>query len=233
VRRVGALISYPENDPAGQLRAAVFRQGLEKRGWTIGRNLEIDYHWGLGDADWTRSAVQQLLRAVPDVILVNGGQAARAVQRATRTVPVIFIGGGDPVAAGYVQSLARPGGNMTGFTVIEQSPEPKMLELLEEIVPRVSRVAIMFNPDNPDLRQAFDAAAAAKNAVKVVATPVREPAEINAAIAGLGDEPNPGLIVLPDPTTNSQKLIAELAARYHLPAIHAVHAAAADGGLMS
>jgi putative ABC transport system substrate-binding protein len=173
------------------------------------------------------------LRAAPDVILANGGQAARAVQRATRTVPVIFIGGGDPVAAGYVQSLARPGGNMTGFTVIEQSLGPKMLELLEEIVPRVSRVAIMFNPDNPDLRQAFDAPAAAKNAVKVVATPVPEPAEINAAITGLGDEPNPGLIVLPDPATNSQKLIVELAARYHLPAIHAVHAAAADGGLMS
>jgi len=234
VRRVGVLMSYPENDPAGQLRATAFRQGLEKRGWTIGRNLQIDYHWGAGDADWMRSAVQQLLRPTPDVILANGGQAAGAAQRATRTVPDIFIAGGDPVAAGYVQSLARPGGNLTGFTVIEPSLGPKMLELLKEIAPPVSRVAIMLNPDNSDLWQAYFAAAAAKLALEVVATPVREPAEINAAITRLGGEPNPGLIVLPDPATNShRKLIVQLAARYHLPAIHALRAAAADGGLMS
>jgi putative ABC transport system substrate-binding protein len=165
VRRVGVLMSYPENDPAGQLRATAFRQGLEKRGWTIGRNLQIDYHWGAGDADWMLSAVQQLLRPTPDVILANGGQAAGAAQPATRTVPVIFIAGGDPVAAGYVQSLARPGGNLTGFTVIEPSLGPKMLELLKEIAPPVSRVAIMLNPDNSDLWQVYFAAGAAKLAL--------------------------------------------------------------------
>jgi putative ABC transport system substrate-binding protein len=234
VQRIGVLMGYPENDPAGQVRATAFRHGLEKRGWTIGRNLQIDYYWGAGDADWIRSAVQQLLRSTPDVILANGGQAAGAAQRATRTVPVIFIVGADPVAAGYVQSLARPGGNLTGFTVIEPSLGPKMLELLKEIAPRVSRVAIMFNPDNSDLWQVVDAAAAAKLAVEVVAAPVREAAEIDAAITMLGGEPNPGLIVLPDPATNShRKLIVQLAARYTLPAIHALRAAAANGGLMS
>jgi putative ABC transport system substrate-binding protein len=233
-RRVGVFMSYRESDPAGQLRATAFRQELEKRGWMIGRNLRIDYQWGIGDADWIRSEVEQLLRSTPDVILANGDPAARETQLATRTNPVIFIAGSDPVASGYVQSLARPGGNLTGFTVLEPTLGPKLLELLKEIAPRVRWVAVMFNPDNPGNWQLSDAAATAKLGVEVVATPVREPADIDAAMTKLGREPNAGLIVLPDPATNShRKLIVELAARYQLPAIHALRAATVDGALMS
>jgi len=240
VRRIGVLMSYPENDPAGQLRATAFRQGLEKLGWTVGRNLQIDYLWGVGDADWIQSAAVQLLRLAPSVILAIGDAAARTVQQSTRTVPVIFIAGSDAVANGLVQSLAHPGGNLTGFSVLEPSLGAKLLELLKEIAPSVARVAILFNQDNPGNRgvSASAAAAAPRFAVEVVAVPLRESneieAEIEAAMARWGREPDYGLIVLPDPSTNShRKLIIELAARHRLPAIHALRAATADGGLMS
>src|SRR5947208_10114044 len=115
MRRIGVLMLYPENDSEGQLRATSFRQGLQKLGWVVGRNVQIDFQWGLGDADWIRSAAAQLLRLAPDVILANGDAAARTVQQSTRTVPVIFIAGSDAVANGLVENLARPGGNLTGF----------------------------------------------------------------------------------------------------------------------
>jgi putative ABC transport system substrate-binding protein len=240
MRRVGVLMLYPESDPQGQLRATAFREGLEKLGWTVGRNLQIDFQWGLGDADWIRSAAAQLLRLAPDVILANGDPAARTVQQSTRTVPVIFIAGSDAVANGLVQSLAHPGGNLTGFSVLEPSLGAKLLELLKEIAPSVARVAILFNQDNPGNRgvSASAAAAALRFAVEVVEVPLRESdeieAEIEAAMAQWGREPDYGLIVLPDPSTNShRKLIIELAARHRLPAIHALRAATADGGLMS
>ena len=150
-RRVGVFMNYPESDPAGQLRATAFRQELEKRGWVVGRNLQIDYHWGIGDADFIRSAVEQLVRPPPDVILANGDASARDAQLTTRTIPVIFIAGADPVASGYVQSLARPGGNVTGFTVLEPSLGPKLLELLKEIAPRVRLVEVMFNPESNEI----------------------------------------------------------------------------------
>jgi putative tryptophan/tyrosine transport system substrate-binding protein len=240
MRRIGVLMQYPENDPAGQLRATAFRQGLEKLGWADGRNVQIDFQWGLGDADWIRSATAQLLRLAPDVILANGDAAARTVQQSTRAVPVIFIVGSDAVANGLVQNLAHPGGNLTGFTVFERSLGAKLLDLLKEIAPSVARVAIMFNQDNPGNRglSASAAAAAPRFPVEVVAVPLRESkeieAEIEAAMTQWGRESDYGLIVLPDPSTNShRKLIIELAARHRLPAIHALRAATADGGLMS
>jgi putative ABC transport system substrate-binding protein len=235
VRRVGVIMSYPENDPAGQARATAFRQKLENLGWAIGRNLHIDYRWGLGDADWMRSTATQLVEAAPDVIVANGDPAAQATQRASRTIPVVFIAGSDPVANGYVQSLAHPGGNLTGFTVLEPSLGAKLLELLKDIAPRTNRVSVMFNLDNPGNKQLFEAAVAATNlGVEVRAVPVRDSAEIETTMAKLGGEPNPGLIVLPDPKINShRKLMVELAARYRVPAIHALRSATADGALMS
>src|SRR5262249_2787355 len=146
MRRIGVLMLYPENDPQGQLRATAFRQGLEKLGWTVGRNVQIDFHWGLGDADWIRSAAGQLLRLGPDVILPHGRPAARTMQQSSRTVPVIFIAGSDPVADGLVPSLAHPAGNLTGLYVFDPSLGAKLLELLKEIAPHVMRVAIVFNP---------------------------------------------------------------------------------------
>ena len=236
MRRVGVLMLYVENDPEGQARARAFRQGLEKLGWTAGRNLQIDYHWGVGDGDWIRSAAAELLTRAPDVILANGGAAARAVQQATRTVPAIFIGGADPVADGFVQSLARPGGNMTGFTTLETSVGGKLLELLKGVAPRVTRVVVLINPDNPGSAQLSESAtsAAQKFGMDVVTVPISEAAEIEAVMMKWGGEPGVGLIVPPDPSTNTHRqLIVELAARYRLPAIHTLRAAAADGALMS
>jgi putative ABC transport system substrate-binding protein len=236
MRRIGVLMLYPENDPQGQLRAASFRQGLEKLGWSVGRNVQIDFQWGLGDADWVRSAAAQLLRLAPDLILANGDAAARIVQQTTRTVPVVFIAGSDPVAEGLVQSLAHPAGNLTGFLVLEPSLGAKLLELLKEIAPNVARIAILFNPDNAgNRRQAtWATAAASKLAIDVVTAPLREPAEIEAAMTEWGHDPTYGLVVLPDPSTTShRKLIVELAARHRLPTIHSLRAATADGGLMS
>jgi putative tryptophan/tyrosine transport system substrate-binding protein len=235
VRRVGVLMFYPESDPEGQLRAKTFRRELEKLGWTI-ENLQTDFRWGRGDADWTRSATTQLLNPPPDVIVANGPAAAKIVRQATHTVPAIFIGSSDPVADGLVRSFAHPGGNMTGFSVMEPSLGAKLLELLKEIAPRLARVAVLFNPDNHgnQLVYASAAAAAPSFGVEVVSAPWREATEIDRAISQWGRDPSHGLIVPPDPSTNSHRaLIIDLTARYRLPAIFALRAATAEGGLMS
>jgi len=235
MKRIGVLLLYPENDPEGQRRATALREGLQKLGWVEGHNVQIDLQWGLGDADWIRSTAAQLLRLAPDVILANGTPAARTMQQANRTVPVIFIAGSDPVLDGLVPSLAHPGGNLTGFYVFQPSLGAKLLELLKEIAPQVTRVAILSNPDaNPATWFASAAAAGPKLTVEVVAAPLRESNEIEAAMAQWGREPNFGMIVVPDPATNAHRnLINELALRHRLPVIHALRAAAADGGLMS
>ncbi|HWX28286.1 MAG TPA: ABC transporter substrate-binding protein [Steroidobacteraceae bacterium] len=235
MRRIGVLMLYPENDPEGQLRATGFRQGLQKLGWAVGRNVEIDFQWGLGDADWIRSAGAQLLRLAPDVILANGTPAARTMQQLSRTVPIIFIAGNDPVVDGLAMSLAHPGGNLTGLYVFEPSFGGKMLELLKEIAPHIARVAILVNPDaNSATWYAAAAAAAPRFAVEVVEAPLRDSNEIEAAMAEWGREQNYGLIVLPDPATNAhRKLINELAAHYRLPTIHFLRSTTRDGALMS
>lgn len=235
-RRIGVLMMYPENDPQGQLRSKVFSRELEKVGWTVGGNLQINYHWGTGDADWVRSAIAQVLRQAPDVMLANGDAAVKAAQQSTRTVPVIFIGGGDPVGDGWVQSLAHPGGNLTGFAVMEPSLGAKLLGMLKQVAPHVARVAVLVNPDNVTHQRilALLVAAAPKFAVEVTATPLHEPAEIEAAMTRWGPESDYGLIVPSDPSTNShRRLIIELAARYRLPTIYALRSAAGDGGLIS
>jgi putative ABC transport system substrate-binding protein len=235
IRRIGVLMLYPENDPQGQLRATAFQEGLQKLGWVVGRNVQIDFQWGFGDADWIKSAAAQLLRLSPDVILANGPPAAKTMQQASRTVPVIFIAGSDPVVDGLVPSLAHPGGNLTGFYVFEPSLAAKLLELLKEMAPKVARVAVLYNPDaNPASWTASAVAAGPKFAVEVVTSALRDSKDIEAAMAQWGREPNVGLIVVPDPATNAhRKLINELATRYRLPVIHALRAAAAEGGLIS
>jgi putative ABC transport system substrate-binding protein len=236
VRRVGVLMLYTENDPEGQARALAFREGLEKRGWTIGRNLQIELQWGVGDSEWIRSAIAQLLRLAPDVILANGPSALRAAQRATSTVPIIFIAGADPVLEGFVQSLAHPGGNLTGFAVLEPRLGAKLLELLKEIAPSVTRVAVMVNPDSTSSIHFADSAAAtaSKFAVEVVTVSVRDSAQIETAMMQFDRESGRGIIIPPDPVTNThRKLIVELAARYRVPAIYALRAATVEGGLIS
>ena len=218
-RRIGVLMLYPENDTQGQIRANVFGRELEKLGWTVGGNLQINYHWGTGDADWVRSAATQLLRETPD------GQR-RCCRKSS----------GDPVGDRWVQSLAHPGGNVTGFAVMEPSLGAKLLGMLKQVAPRVARVAILTNPDNATHQRilALLLAAAPSFAVEVVATPVRQFDEIEVTLTRWERELDYGLIVPSDPSTNSQrKLFVELAARHRMPAIFALRAATADGGLMS
>lgn len=235
-RRVGVVILYPENDPQGRLRADAFRGRLEKGGWTIGGNLQIDFQWGTGDAAWVHAAVERALSLSPEVLLANGDAAAHFALQLTKTVPVIFIGSGDPVADGLVQSISRPGSNVTGFAVMEPTLGAKLLSMLKQIAPRIARIAVLINPDNATHKHVLTSLgnAAAGFAVKIEQAPARDRAEIEAAMSGLANATDGGVIVPSDPTTNTQrKLFVELAARYRLPTIFALRAAVADGGLMS
>src|SRR5579871_4644048 len=195
MRRIGVLMLYPEDDSEGQLRATAFQQGLQKLGWSVGRNIHVDFQWGFGNADWMRSAAAQLLRLSPDVILANGTPAAKTMQESSGTVPVIFIAGSDPVVDGLVSSLAHPGGNLTGFYVFEPSLGSKLLGLLKEIAPDVARVAILSNPDAKAQSswQTSVAAAAAKLGVEAVDAPLRDSKDIESAIGNWGHERHFGL----------------------------------------
>ena len=212
------------------------QQGLEQLGWTIGRNVRIDYRWGADDVEKIEVAAAELLTLAPDVILANSSWAVATLQQASRTVPIVFTTIYEPVAQGFVQSLAHPGGNITGFTMPEATVGAKWLELLKEIAPQVTRVAFMFDPDNPGPMQSSRSveAAASNFAVEVVMAPVHGPAEIEAAVTMLGREPGGGLIVPPNSfLLNYRKLIVELAARYRLPAIYGLSFITAEGGLAS
>lgn len=191
---------------------------------------------GVGDADWARSTAAQLLQLSPDVIIANTTQALDPLLQATRTILIVFIGPSDPVAQGFVQSLAHPGGNSTGFIVLEPSLGGKLLGLLKEVVPRLNRIAVLFNPEVSGIGPFIDSGIRAAPALSVdlVLAPAREPAEIEPAIARFEREPNCGLLVPPDTLMNThRKLIIELAARYRLPAIHSFRIATEDGALLS
>jgi putative ABC transport system substrate-binding protein len=233
---MAALMMYPENDPQGQLRATIIRGELEKAGWTIGGNLQLDFHWGTGDAAWVRSAAAQVVGTAPDVILANGDAAVKAAQQATKTIPVIFIASGDPVGDGLVASLAHPGGNLTGFAVMQPSLGAKLLGMLKQVAPRVVHVGVLINPDSVTHKHilALLTAAATDFAVDVVAAQVHQAVEIEGAMTQWGQAAGYGVVVPSDPASNAQReLVIELAARYRLPAIFALRAAAVDGGLMS
>ena len=236
IRRIGVLMMYPDNDLQGALRATVFRRELEKAGWTIGGNLQVDFHWGTGDAAWVRSAAAQVLSAAPDVMLANGDAAVKAAQQATQTVPIIFIASGDPVGDGLVQSLAHPGSNLTGFAVMEPSLGAKLLGMLKQVAPRVAHVGVLINPDSATHKRilALLTAAAPGFAVDVAVAPVRQAADIEAAMSQWGQGRDYGVIVPSDPATNAERaLVIALAARHRLPVIFALRGAVADGGLMS
>jgi len=235
-RQIAVLMMYPEDDPQGQLRANVFRQELEKAGWTIGGNLQINFHWGTGDADWVRAAIVQMLHQTPDVILANGDAAVQVAQQATQKTPIVFIASGDPVGDGLVQSLAHPGSNLTGFAVMEPSLGAKLLGLLKQVAPRVAHVGVLINPDSATHKRivALLTAAAPKFDVEILTSPAREPAGIETAMTKWGEASDYGVVVPSDPSTNSHRtLVVRLAALHRIPAIFAVRAAAVDGGLMS
>jgi putative tryptophan/tyrosine transport system substrate-binding protein len=236
VRRVGVLMHLAADDPEGQPRITAFEQGLRELGWAVGRNLRIDYRWAAGDPDRLRKYAAELAVLAPDVILAGGGTPlVVALQQATATVPIVFVGVADPVGAGLVGSLARPGSNATGFTVYEYSISGKWLELLKEIAPRVTRAAV--------IRELAIAGTGQLGAIQSVAPSlgvelfpigVRDAGEIERAVMAFSRGSNGGLIVTGSPSTLVHRhQIITLAARHLLPAVYPYRYFVASGGLVS
>jgi putative tryptophan/tyrosine transport system substrate-binding protein len=235
VRRVGVLMSTGERDPETQLRLGAFREGLQKLGWAEGRNLRIDYRWGAGSIELATYAAE-LVALKPDVIFGAPSAAAVALHRETRTIPVVFAQVPDPVALGMVESLSRPGGNITGFALFEYAIALKWLELLKQIAPHVTRVGILYDPEQPTWPGYIKTIEATAPSFKVQILPheVRDAEAIEGAIATLVAETNGGLIVLPGALLlRHRDLIISLAARHRLPSIFAFRYFVTGGGLAS
>jgi putative ABC transport system substrate-binding protein len=235
VRRIGVLMTQAEDDPEGQNRLLALAQGLQESGWTIGRNVRIDTRWGQGDAERYRRYAAELIALAPDVILVNGPAALAQLQQATRSVPILFVNVVDPVGAGFVASVARPGGNATGFMLSEYSTSGKWLELLKEIAPRVTRAAIIRDPTLTATVAQFAAIQSAAASVGVELSPIdmRNTGEIERAVAAFARAPNGGLIVTAGGTSARRSLIITLAARHKLPAVYPFRYFVTSGGLIS
>ena len=234
VRRVGVLMGIAD-DFEGQARIAVFRQALQALGWSEGRNIQFIYRWSGGDVAHARQFAKELLALRSDVILTNSTPATVAVRDITRTTPTIFVQVSDPVGAGVVQSLARPGGNLTGFTNFDLSTAGKWLELLKRLAPNITRVAYLFNPNTAPLLYAKAVETAAPLLpVKSIPAAVHNAVEIERALEQVAREPDSALLVLPDlfNATNRQSIIA-LAARHRLPAVYPFRYFVTSGGLMS
>jgi putative tryptophan/tyrosine transport system substrate-binding protein len=238
VRRIGALMPFTAEDAEAKAIVAALRRGLQEFGWTDGRNIWVEYRWGGRNVERTRAYAAELVGLSPDSIFAFFNAQLGPLSRETRTIPIVFVGASDPVGAGYVASFARPGGNITGFTLYEPSFAGKWLGVLKETVPTVARVAIMVNPDTAILRgtfylSEFETAAAAFK-VEPITTKVHSTSDIEAAIMALGQQPHSGLIVAPDTfTLTHAEHIITLAARHRLPAVYGFRQSAAIGGLIS
>jgi putative ABC transport system substrate-binding protein len=236
MRRIGVLMNRTAGDPEGRARVAAFQHGLEQLGWTDGRNVRIDIRWGEDDADRERRYAAELVALAPDVILAAGTLGVTALQHVTSTLPIVFVGVGDPVGAGFVERLARPGGNTTGFMVYEYSLSGKWLELLKEIAPSVTRAAVLRDPDSPAGIGQFSAIQAAARPLGVEVNPVsvRDAGEIERGIAAFARTGNGGLIVTPSGWVSLHRdLIIAAAARHMLPAVYAFRYMVTGGGLIS
>jgi putative ABC transport system substrate-binding protein len=239
MRRIGVLLGYDESDPEGKAELAGFTQGFAELGWIDGRNVRIDVRWAPGSVDRMRTFAKELVELQPRVIVANSTPATAALQRETRTIPIVFVVVSDPVGAGFVASLTRPGGNITGFINMEGPMGGKWLQLLTEIAPSVKRVAIMFNPDTAPgggsyYLPSFEAAARSLK-VAPIAAPVHSDAEIETVITALGREPVGGLVVMPDVFTLERRApIILAAARNNVPADYPwSFVVAREGGLFS
>ena len=238
MRRVGVLMAFDENDPKTKDWLSNFTHGLAELGWTEGRTLRMDVRWAAGSVDRMRNFAKELVELQPDVIFAGATPATAALQRETRTIPIVFVVVSDPVGAGFVAGLPRPGGNITGFTNVEAALGGKWLEMLKEIAPRVRRVAIMFNPDTAPgggayFQDPFEAATRLL-AVEPITARVRSDAEIEAVIPSLGRE-QAGLVIMPDSFMQvHQGTVISLTARNNVPAIGAdLPGFAREGGLLS
>jgi putative tryptophan/tyrosine transport system substrate-binding protein len=237
VRRVGMVTSVLETDTDFQARYAVLRQSLQQLGWTEGRNIQFYQRFGsAGDGEVVRRHAQELVALAPDVILASGSQNVAALQQVSRTVPIVFVGIADPVGAGFVESLARPGGNATGFTVFEYGIGAKWLELLKEIAPRTTRAGVLRDPAVVSGIGQFAAIQTAAPSFGVELSPidVRDVSEIERTVAAFASRPNGGLIVtLTGLTIRHRDLISTLAARHRLPAVYPFRFFVTGGGRVS
>jgi putative ABC transport system substrate-binding protein len=237
VRRIGVLIAGDENDPAWKPRLSAFAQSLAGLGWTDGRNVRMELRWGGGDINRIRALAHELVGLQPDIIVTSGTTPGTiAVQRETRTIPIVVASVADPVASGIVARLDRPSGNVTGFASNEASLGGKWLELLSEIAPGLKRAAIMFNPDTAPVSSfmpSFETAARSLKVVPIIA-PVHSDVEIETAIIAFGREPGGGLFVPPDVFTAAHRApLISAAARNKVPAVYSLSEFARDGGLLS
>jgi putative ABC transport system substrate-binding protein len=235
VRRIGMLISGDENEPVVKARISAFTQALADLGWTDGRNVRMDLRSGGGDTNRIALA-QELVGLQPDIIMTAAIPATVAIQRETRTIPIVFANVADPVASGIVPRLDRPGGNITGFANLEASLGGKWVELLSEIAPGLKRAAIMFNPDSATISIFMPALETAARSLKVlpITAPVHSDVEIETAIIALGREPGGGLVVMPDIFMTAHRTsIILAAARNNVPAVYYQSPFVRDGGLLS
>jgi putative ABC transport system substrate-binding protein len=236
VRRIGVLMSFDESDPEAKLRYSAFTQALTGLGWTDGRKVRMDLRWGGGDTNRIRALAQELVGLQPDIILTDSNAATAALQRETRTTPIVFASAGDPVASGIVPRLDRPGENVTGFGTLEATLGGKWLELLSEIAPGLKRAAVMFNPDTLAASTYMPSLETAARSLKVnlITELVHSDGEIEAAIIALGRESGGGLVVMSDPFTATHRAaIISAAARNNVPAVYADSVWARNGGLLS
>ena len=236
VRRIGVLMGQAEDDPEAQARVAAFQQSLQRLGWSDGRNVRIDSRWAAGDSDRTRRYAAELIALAPDVILAPGSFTMGPLLQATRTVPIVFVHVPDPVGAGFVDSLARPGGNATGFILFEYATSAKWLEVLKQIAPGVTRVAVIRDPALTSGTGQFAAVQAVAPSLGVEVSPVnvRDAAEIERAITAFARSPNGGLILTGSALSQvHRQTIIALAARHKLPAIYYERYVVAEGGLIS
>ena len=236
MRRIGVLMNRASNDPEGKDRIAAFQQALRQLGWTDGGNVRIDIRWGEDDVDRERKGAAELVALAPDIILAAGTLSVAALQRVGSTLPTVFAGVADPVGAGFVDTLARPGGNVTGFMIYEYSLGGKWLDLLKQIAPNVTRVAVLRDPSNPAGIGQFGAFRTAAQSLGVEASPVnaRDATEIERTVAAFAHSANGGLIVTPSSWVSVHRdLIITLASRHKLPAVYPFRYMAIGGGLMS
>ena len=235
-RRIGVFMNYAEDTPQSRARLASFVQAMEELGWTAGRNVQIDYCWGVADADRNRRNAAELVALAPDVLLASATAVTAALVQTTRTIPIVFVNVVDPVGAGFVQSMARPGGNATGFIPFEYGMGGKWLELLKQVAPGVRRVAVLHNPIVVSRSGQLGTieAVAPSFRVELSAFSVRDPGEIERAVTRFAQAPNGGLIVVGAPSLETHHdLIVALAAQHRLPAVYPYRSYVAGGGLIS
>jgi putative tryptophan/tyrosine transport system substrate-binding protein len=236
MRRVAALMPYSANDPQAQTRNAAFLQSLQQLGWTVGQNVQIDYRWSAGDEDDTRKYAAELVALAPDVIFVSGSAAVEPLRRATRTVPIVFVLVPDPVGAGFISSMARPGGNITGFTQWDYSMAAKWLALLKEIAANTTRAAVLRDPAITAGIGQWATIQSVSSSIGIEVSPISlaNADEMESAIAAFARSPNGGVIATGSALTVLRRdLIIALAARYRLPAIYYDRYYVAAGGLIS